>query len=108
MLIGISIAFVFFNIMYLRSNKKDTPFIIKKASIFPVIAGIGNLLLNVLIILLVQYPEQTPPSIIYPSLARGALSITGICSLLIFKEKLKISQWIGIVIGAVAVAMLSI
>ena len=72
------------------------------------IAGVGNLLLNMLIILLARYPKETPPSIIYPTLAIGALSITGICSLLIFKEKLKVSQWIGIGIGAVAVALLSI
>ena len=108
MLIGTSIAFSFFLFMYLRSNKSDSAFIVKKACPFPIIAGIGNLALNVLIILLVKYPEQTPPSIIYPSLAIGALSITGICSLLIFKEKLKISQWVGIGIGAIAVAMLSI
>ena len=108
MLGGVFIAMIFFLIMYLRSNKTDSAFIVKKASLFPIIAGMGNLLLNVLIIVLARYPKETPPSIIYPSIAIGSLSITGICSLLIFKEKLKATQWIGIGIGAVAVALLSI
>ena len=108
MLGGISMAVVFFIIMYLRSNKSDSLFILKKATPFPIIAGVGNLLLNVIIIVLTRFPKETPPSIIYPSLAIGSLSITGICSLLIFKEKLKLSQWIGIGIGAIAVALLSL
>lgn len=108
MLGGVFMSTVFFIVMYLRSNKKDTRYILKNAAPFPIIAGIGNLLLNVLIIVLARYPVETPPSIIYPSIAIGSLSITGICSLLIFKEKLKITQWIGIGIGAIAVALLSI
>ena len=32
----------------------------------------GNLLLNVLIIVLARYPVETPPSIIYPSIAIGS------------------------------------
>lgn len=108
MLGGISMAVVFFIIMYLRSNKSDSLFILKKATPFPIISGVGNLLLNVIIIVLTRFPKETPPSIIYPSLAIGSLSITGICSLLIFKEKLKLSQWIGIGIGAIAVALLSL
>lgn len=48
------------------------------------------------------------PSLIYPVLGVGGLAVVTIFSLLVFKEKMRWWQWIGVAVGAVAVLLLSI
>lgn len=108
MLMMFALAFAVLStfIHYITGEKSDTKTILKKSAVLPILAGIGNVVSNLCIILLAK--TTMSPSIIYPVIAVGGLSITSIFSLLFFKEKLRPMQWIGMVVGAVAVVILSI
>ena len=106
MLFATGISVVFFLVGYLRSDKRDTRIILKTASAFPVFAGGCNLLLNLFVMLMAT--STLSPSLIYPVLAVGGLAVTSVFSVIVFKEKLIWWQWLGIAVGAIAVALLSI
>lgn len=99
-------AVAFTLVIYLRSDKTQTRAILKCSSCFPIIAGASNFLLNLFIILLAG--TSISPSLIYPVIGVGGMAFVSIFSLVFFREKLRLSQWIGIAIGALAVALLSI
>lgn len=92
-------------IFYLRSDKRDSKAILKKNGLFPVFAGVGNVLSNFLMIVLASSTLST--NLIYPVISVGALVITMIFSLFAFKEKLKWWQWLGVAIGIVTTGILS-
>lgn len=93
-------------VLYLRSNKSDSKIIFKKTGYIPILAGIGNLIMNVFVMLLAT--SSLSPSLIYPVIGVGALAVVTVFSLLVFKERMYPWQWLGVVLGAVAVALLSI
>lgn len=101
---GISTAFCLIN--YLRSDKTDGKAILKASAPFPIVAGVCNVLLNLFVMLLAT--STISPSLIYPVLAVGGLSITSVFSALVFRDKLAWWQWLGIAVGALAVILLSI
>ena len=107
MMCGLCFASLFCLVLYLRSDKSDSKEILKKGfGFFPVADGLLNTLHNLIVIILAT--STISPSIIYPTIAIGGLAFTCIFSLIVFKEKLRLWQWIGIAVGAVAVAILSI
>ena len=69
-------------------------------------AGVSNAVLNLLVIALAS--SSLSPSLIYPVIAVGGLTITTLCSALLFREKLHWRQWLGVFIGIAAVTVLSI
>jgi drug/metabolite transporter (DMT)-like permease len=93
-------------VIYLRSDRRDTKVITRSCWYFPVLAGILNALLNLFVILMAT--SDLSPSLIYPVIAVGGLAVTSIFSLVAFKEKLHWWQWVGVAVGAVAVALLSL
>ena len=72
----------------------------------PVFAGICIVVLNVFVMKLAL--SDLTPSLIYPVIGVGGLAVVIVSSLLIFKEKMSLKQWIGVGVGAVAVVLLSI
>lgn len=92
--------------IYLRSDKSDSSFVLKKAGVFPVVAALCNVGLNMITIILAT--SEISPSLIYPVIGVGGLAVTLLFSQLAFKEKLRISQWFGIVAGAIATVLLSL
>lgn len=101
---GISCVFYFF--IFLKSDKTDSVSIVKTSSAFPIFGGICDVLLNLFVMILAT--STLSPSLIYPVLSIGVIAITSMFSALVFKEKLSYRQWIGIVIGACAVVLLSL
>ena len=93
-------------ILYLRSDRKNIQPIPKGNIAFPVAAGVTNVLLNLAVIILAT--SELSPSLIYPVLAVGGLAVTMLFSIFAFKEKLKWWQWIGIVIGAIAIVLFNV
>lgn len=93
-------------VLYLRSDRSDSKVIFKSSWYFPSAAGFCNALLNLFIILLAT--SSISPSLVYPANSVGVLMITTLFSLFAFREKLSKRQWIGILLGAVATALLSI
>lgn len=91
--------------LYLRCDRKNCQPVPKRNLTFPVATGVINSMLNLFVIILAT--SELSPSLIYPVLAVGGLAVTMLFSIFAFKEKLKWWQWIGIVIGAVAIALLN-
>ena len=99
-----SVLFCLF--MYLKSDKKDSKGMLKSSWWAPVCAGVANVVLNILVMLMAL--TTLSPSLIYPVIGVGGLAVVTIFSLFVFKEKMHWWQWVGIVIGMIAVVLLSI
>lgn len=106
MLFAMAIATLIYVFVYFKSDRRDTPVLLKEAWWMPVCAGIGNLLLNVFVLLMAV--TDLSPGLIYPVVAVGSLAVVTVFSLLVFKEKMRWWQWIGMALGTVAVVLLSI
>ncbi|MBQ7368233.1 MAG: EamA family transporter [Clostridia bacterium] len=106
MTVAMLFAVLFCLIVYLKSDKSDTKEIVKGSWHFPVAGGVLNAVMNLCIMLLAA--TSLSPSLIYPVLAIGSLSVTTVFSAFVFKEKMRWWQWVGVAVGAVAVALLSI
>lgn len=106
MMTAMIVAVVICSIFYLKSDRKDSSLIVKKSWYFPVAAGGCNGIMNLCIMALAV--SSLSPNLIYPVSAVGSLAVTTAFSALFLKEKMHWWQWIGIVIGAIAVAILSI
>ena len=98
----------------LLSRKKEIaegyPCELKKISrrslIFPVITGVANAMVNLFVMLLAG--TDLSPSIIYPAIAIGALSIVTLFSVIVFGERLSTRRWIGVAIGIAAIIILNL
>ena len=106
MLVAVGISTIISLVIYLKSNKKDSLIILKKSGYMPISAGFFNVLANFCVILLAT--STLSPSIVYPVIAVGVLMITTLVSFIVFKEKMKWWQYIGIVLGIIATAILNI
>ena len=93
-------------VSFLKSDRRDMKIILKKTWFVPVIVGVTNLLVNLVVMMLVQ--TDLTASLIYPVIGVGGLSVVLIVSLAAFREKLRWWQWIGIAFGAAATVLLSI
>ena len=87
-------------------DRSDARVILKGSWYIPVMAGIGNGAMNLFTILMAT--STLSPSLIYPVLAIGGIAVTTVASVLVFKEKMRWWQWIGVFIGTVATGILSI
>jgi drug/metabolite transporter (DMT)-like permease len=106
MTVAMLFAVLFCLAVYLKSDKSDTKEIVKGSWQFPVAGGVLNAVMNLCVMLLAA--TSLSPSLIYPVLAIGSLSVTTVFSAFVFKEKMRWWQWVGVAVGAVAVALLSI
>lgn len=87
--------------------KPEKPFeVLKRSAFLPAMAGGLNMLVNLMVILLAA--TSLSPSLIYPTTGVAGLALTSIASRFIFKEKLSPRQWLGVVVGAGAIALLSL
>ena len=93
-------------LLWLKSDKSDTKVMLKSSWYFPVGAGVFNLLLNIFVMRMAL--TTLSPSLIYPVIGVGGLMVVTLFSLFAFKEKLKWQQWLGIALGAIATALLSL
>ena len=106
MVVATAIAALICGVVYLTSEKGDTRKLVKTSWYYPVAGGLMNVMLNVCVILLAT--STLSPSIIYPVLAVGGLIIVTVFSKYVFKEDMRWWQWVGVLIGTVAVGILSI
>ena len=106
MVFAIGFSLILYAIIYLQSDKKDTSAMLKTSWWMPIGAGICNLVLNVFVMLLAL--TALSPSLIYPVIGVGGIAVVTVFSLLVFKEKMRWSQWLGVSVGAIAVLLLSI
>lgn len=76
-----------------------------KASIWPILCGIGNGLANQLTMLLAVI---LPASFLYPLQSAGGIILTAVVSVTVYKEKLSATHKIGFVAGVLAVIFFNI
>lgn len=72
----------------------------------PTTAGLMSAGLNLLVIILAT--SSLSASLIYPTLASGGLIVVCISAIFIFKEKMRSIGWVGVALGLVATALLSL
>ena len=106
MLVATGIATTVFAITYFAKDASDCKIMLKTTGHFPMISGVCNFALNFFVILMAS--TTLSPSLIYPVISVGSLAIVTIASIFFFKEKMKWWQWLGVALGAAAVAILSI
>ena len=106
MVVATFFAALICGVVYLTSEKGDTKKLVKTSWYYPVAGGAMNVMLNVCVILLATSPLS--PSIIYPVLAVGGLIIVTVFSKYVFKEDMRWWQWLGVLIGTIAVGILSV
>lgn len=106
MTMATAFALVISIIMYVLSDKRDTKAIIKTAGYVPALAGIINVLHNLIVLVLAVSPIS--PSLVYPVISVGGIIIVALFSFFFMKEKISLIQWIGIALGATATVLLSI
>ena len=106
--------FMFFGVMiaamiclgyFLLTEKPDVQKMLKTAWWYPVGAGMSSALGNLFVVLMAT---KLSSNLVYPTLAVGCLALTSVGAVVLFKEKLAWWQWIGVAVGTVAVALLSI
>lgn len=105
MFFALLFSVIFSFILFMFSDKSDTKIIIKTSSIFPLLAGILNALQNFFVILMAT---KLPSGVVYPVLSVGGLAISILASLILFKEKLKWTQWFGIIFGTISILLLQL
>ena len=71
-----------------------------------IFTGISSAATNVCMLLLVQL--KMSPVILYPGVAVGGLMFTTLIALVCFREKLRVMQWWGLGVGAVALVLLNL
>lgn len=107
MIFGMAISLIFCWIIYVRKDRADVPKILRSYSVgIPIIDGVLNFLHNLFVIFLAI--SIISPTVIYPTIAVGTLALSSIFSVVFFKEKLRWWQWFGMILGAIAVTLLSI
>lgn len=94
-------------IMYARSDKRDTAVVLKKSGYLPILSGVLNALYSVLILVLAT-SKVVPASLLYPTVGVGSIALVSLFAQFVLKERMSKLQWTGLVIGAVATALLSI
>ena len=90
---------------FFLTEKPDVRKMLKTSWYFPLGAGTSSALGNLFVVLMAT---KLSSNLVYPTLAVGCLALTSVGAVLLFKEKLAWWQWLGVAIGAVAVALLSI
>jgi drug/metabolite transporter (DMT)-like permease len=106
MVIGTGFAAIVFLVKYLCGNHSEFKTILKSTGYMPMLSGVFNFALNLFVILMAT--TALSPSLIYPVMSVGSLALVTVASLFLFKEKMKWWQWLGVALGAAAVAILSL
>lgn len=98
---GVSFAVCLF--VYLKSDKTDTKKILEGSWYIPLLCGAFNFFQNLFVIILATLLSA---NIVYPVLMIGSLTVTSIFSIVIFKERMNWWQWVGVILGSIAIVLL--
>ena len=106
MLLATLISFACCFVLYVKEGRIKPREVGTSALVFPILGGISSALLNMLILLLMASPLSE--SVIFPGIAVGGLILTVLFSTLVYRERLSVSKWIGLLVGSVALVFLNI
>ncbi len=90
----------------LHEDKREWRITAKTSWYLPAGAGFASAMLNLFVLLMAS--TTLSPSVIYPGIAVGGVTLTTLFSVLVFREKLSIRQWLGLAVGVVALVFLNL
>ena len=93
-------------ILYLRGERPKISDMPRFSLPLPIIAGVSSAMLNVFVLRLIASPLSE--SVFFPIIGVGGITLTTLFSVGVYKERLTVSKWIGLVIGIVAIVFLNI
>ena len=105
MMIAYLISVVVLLVMAICSERKQVVREIKDGWIFWLMCGLGNGLVNFLVLILTN---RMPSSVMFPLISAGGILATFLVSLFIYKEKLSKFQNVGLVLGIISVIFLNV
>lgn len=88
----------------LKKEKSDFVPTLKNGFWQYAVCGLANGLVNLLVIILAT---RMPVSLMFPVVSAGGTVVTAIVSVVFYKEKLSVCQWIGLVLGTAAIIVLN-
>ena len=107
MVFGVGFAIFFAFLFTLKEKKTHWGAAVKTSFHFPLLAGGCSALLNLSILLLAN-SEVISSGLAFSGMAVGGLVLTMLADVFIFRERLSVRQWIGMVLGTGALVFLNI
>ena len=107
MVFGVGFAIFFAFLFTLKEKKTYWGAAFKTSFYFPLLAGGCSALLNLSILLLAN-SEVISSGLAFSGMAVGGLVLTMLADVFIFRERLSVRQWIGMVLGTGALVFLNI
>jgi multidrug transporter EmrE-like cation transporter len=106
MVAALMVSAIVLFIISLFTEKKDLPSNLKKGAFWYSLCGLSNGGVNLLVIVLTQ--RQMAPSVMFPVISAGGIVISFIISLVLYKEKFSIMQYIGLILGIASIVLLNL
>ena len=106
MIVALSIVFVSLMVLSLLKERENIIPTAKNFWYLAILCGVANGATNLFVILLSG--SDMPASIMYPLISAGCIVLTSLVSIFIYREKLSVLQYIGMVLGIGAIVFLNI
>lgn len=106
MISALTIVSIFFFMLSIIKEKADLIPCLKSNLVFMVLTGIANGLVNLFVMFLVS--REMPTSIMFPIISGGGIVLTTTVSVIIYKEKLSIKQYFGLLLGIASVIFMNL
>lgn len=104
MIIALSIVFLVLLILSLIKERGSIISTVKGNWYFMLLCGVANGAVNLFVILLSAHMAA---SIMFPLISAGGIVLTSLISIFLYREKLSLSQYIGMVLGIGAIVFLN-
>ena len=105
MIIALFTVFLIMLVLSLVRQKKEIAPAVKKGGLIAAACGIINGLCNFLVMILAVRMDA---SLMYPIISAGGILLTGLVSLLLYKEKLSREQYLALLLGTASVVLMNI
>lgn len=87
------------------SQKGNKAEMLKPCFKYGIVKGLGNGFLNYLVMVV---SAVLPNAVLFPSISAGGITLTFLCSILVYKEKLTKMQTVGYILGIVSIVLLNL
>ena len=105
MILALGVVFLIMLAIAIFTDRRGIPRALGGGWYLMVICGLANGAVNLSVILLTQ---TMPTSLMFPLISAGGIVLTSLVSIFIYKEKLSLLQYIGMLLGIGAIVFMSI
>ena len=107
MFFGVGFAVIVAFLFSLGEKKENWRAAVKSCFYFPMLAGACSTVLNFAILMLAT-SKILGSGVVFSGMAVGALTVTMLCDVILFRERLSVRQGIGMVLGTAALVFLNV